>query len=280
MRALTSVKSTIRRRAVSTSSTSVFTPTSLRDLPIVMARCQSGGRCVGGPVAPPGRCPRKGRGGSCTHALPLSRRNRRPSTQELRTFAMPSCPDFRRWTGVSACRCWPTSETGRCIATTAWETEEAMRASAEQVAPVRDQAAQAFGGSAARRSKSGRSRCCTVITAQVEGACARATWVKVPPDQLDGASSFTRRLFCPSSRHSRGSAAPACWSIARRGRAVSSVDFRQPRSDGSQQRSRQRSLRTREDSANSGADELDDGEFELRARPSAGARAGLIGVAG
>src|SRR6202030_2575955 len=61
------------------------------------------------PVAPPGRCPEEERGGSCTRALPPSRRNHRPSTQELRTFATPSCQDFRRSTGVSAFRCWPTS---------------------------------------------------------------------------------------------------------------------------------------------------------------------------
>ena len=37
-------------------------------------------------------------------------------------------------------------ETGRCITTTAWEAEEAMRASAEEVAPVRDRAAESLQG--------------------------------------------------------------------------------------------------------------------------------------
>ena len=37
-------------------------------------------------------------------------------------------------------------ESGRCIATSAWETEEAMRASAELVRPLRDRAAETFGG--------------------------------------------------------------------------------------------------------------------------------------
>jgi hypothetical protein len=39
-------------------------------------------------------------------------------------------------------------ETGRCITTTAWESEDAMRASAEQVAPVRDRAVDILGGTA------------------------------------------------------------------------------------------------------------------------------------
>jgi heme-degrading monooxygenase HmoA len=34
---------------------------------------------------------------------------------------------------------------GRCIATSAWQSEEAMRASAESVRPIRDRAAETFG---------------------------------------------------------------------------------------------------------------------------------------
>src|SRR6201987_5132386 len=37
---------------------------------------------------------------------------------------------------------------GRCIATSSWESEEAMRASAEALQPIRDRAAELFGGGA------------------------------------------------------------------------------------------------------------------------------------
>src|SRR5690606_6312866 len=37
---------------------------------------------------------------------------------------------------------------GRCIATSSWETEEAMHASAERVGPIRERAIALFGGSA------------------------------------------------------------------------------------------------------------------------------------
>ena len=43
-------------------------------------------------------------------------------------------------------------ETGRCIATSAWRTEQAMRASADRVGTIRDDAAEAFGGTAESRS--------------------------------------------------------------------------------------------------------------------------------
>src|ERR1700756_4907714 len=61
---------------------------------------------MSGPVAPPGRRPEQRGGGSCSHALPLLRRNRRPSTRVLRTCPTRSCPHCRPWTGASACRCW------------------------------------------------------------------------------------------------------------------------------------------------------------------------------
>ena len=42
-------------------------------------------------------------------------------------------------------------ETGRCIATTAWESEAALRASAEMVRPLREGAERALGASTSSR---------------------------------------------------------------------------------------------------------------------------------
>src|SRR4029079_12173550 len=81
-------------------------------------------------------------------------------------------------------------ESGECIATSAWETEGAQRASAERAAPLRDRAAEAFGGSV------------TLGVWEIgvlhrdhhsaDGACVRATWIRVPPDQVDRAVDFYR----------------------------------------------------------------------------------------
>ena len=43
-------------------------------------------------------------------------------------------------------------ESGQCIATSAWETEEALRTSTDQAAPLRDQAGKRFGGGRHGRS--------------------------------------------------------------------------------------------------------------------------------
>jgi quinol monooxygenase YgiN len=85
---------------------------------------------------------------------------------------------------------------GRCIATSSWESEEAMRASAESLRPIRDQAAELFGGGAQieqweiaamhREHRAG------------EGACVQATWVKVDPDQLDGGIEFYKATILPA----------------------------------------------------------------------------------
>ena len=86
---------------------------------------------------------------------------------------------------------------GRCIATSAWESDEAMRASDETVTPIRDRAAERFGGTAnveqweiAVLHRDHRAP---------DAAGVRVTWVKVP----------TETMCCPSSRASTGSAARA-----------------------------------------------------------------------
>ncbi len=54
-------------------------------------------------------------------------------------------------------------QSGRCIATSAWQSEEAMRASQEQVRPIRDRAVEVFAGG----PQCGRSLSRTVTTGRV-----------------------------------------------------------------------------------------------------------------
>lgn len=90
----------------------------------------------------------------------------------------------------------------RCIATSSWQSEEAMRASAESVRPIRDRAAEIFGGSAqveeweiAVLHREHRSSA---------GACVRATWVKVAPDQIDRAIDFYKMTILPALEELEG----------------------------------------------------------------------------
>ena len=101
-------------------------------------------------------------------------------------------------------------DSGRCIITTAWETDEAMRASAEKASRLRDRAAEKLGGNVekieeweiAALHRDHRSG---------DGACARATWVKGDPATADPKIELLQDVrLAPSWRTSTVSAAPAC----------------------------------------------------------------------
>jgi quinol monooxygenase YgiN len=113
---------------------------------------------------------------------------------------------------------------GRCIATSSWESEEAMRASTESLRPMRDRAAELFGGGAQieewevaamhREHRAG------------EGACVRATWVKADPDQLDGGIEFYKATLLPALEELEGfcSASLLVGRASGRGVAVATFD--------------------------------------------------------
>ena len=112
---------------------------------------------------------------------------------------------------------------GRCIATSSWESEEAMRASAESVRPMRDRAAELFGGGAQieeweiaamhREHRAG------------EGACVRATWVKVDPDQLDGGIEFYKATLLPALEELQGFCSASLLVDRASGRGVAVATF-------------------------------------------------------
>lgn len=112
---------------------------------------------------------------------------------------------------------------GRCIATSSWESEEAMRASAESLRPIRDRAAELFGGGAQieeweiaamhREHRAG------------EGACVRATWVKVDADQLDGGIEFYKATLLPALEELEGFCSASLLVDRASGRGVAVATF-------------------------------------------------------
>jgi hypothetical protein len=150
-------------------------------------------------------------------------------------------------------------QSGRCIATTAWQTKEAMQASEQRVRPLRDQAAQIFGGTAqveeweiAVLHRDHHSR---------EGACVRATWIQGDPGQVDRAIDVYKMVTLPALENLEGFCSASLMVDRASGRAVSSVVYD---SIDAMQRTREqagtlRAKTTRE----AGAEVLDVGEFEL-----------------
>ncbi|MGH3366196.1 MAG: antibiotic biosynthesis monooxygenase [Nocardioidaceae bacterium] len=105
----------------------------------------------------------------------------------VRDEVLPALQGMPGCTGLSM---MVNRETGHCIATSAWESEDAMRAAEAGVGPIRDRVADVLGGSPqvdeweiAVLHRDHRSR---------EGACVRSTWSRGAPDQIDDAITSFR----------------------------------------------------------------------------------------
>ncbi|MDI3315128.1 MAG: hypothetical protein QJR12_12915 [Mycobacterium sp.] len=177
-------------------------------------------------------------------------------TAHVRDVVMPALQEIDGYVGLSLL---VDRQSGRCIATSSWQTEDAMRASADRVAPIRDRVAQIFGGPAAvdeweiaflhRDHPAG------------DGACVRATWLKIRPDQFVQAVEFYKTSVLPAIEELEGFCSASLMVDRASGRAVSSSTFD---SLEAMERNgeRARSLRTAL-LRDLGADQLDVGEFEL-----------------
>ncbi|RDH75139.1 hypothetical protein DVS77_28635 [Mycolicibacterium moriokaense] len=151
-------------------------------------------------------------------------------------------------------------ESGQCIATSAWENEDALRVSTERALPLREQAGVRFGGGDVTVDE---WEICAMHREHrsTEGACVRATWIKMPRDQVDRAIEFYRSDVLPSLEHLEGFCSASFMLNRSTGRAVSSATFdSRDAMDRNQENARElRNARTRE----LGADILDVGEFDL-----------------
>jgi hypothetical protein len=183
----------------------------------------------------------------------------------VRYKAMPALQALDGCVGVSLL---VDRQSGRCIATSAWETKEAMRASKERVRPVRDRVPEAFGRSAtiekweiAVLHRDHRTQ---------QGACVLATWVRVPhqsgsamgcPVRVDEGIEFYKSSFLPALEDLEGFCSASLLIDRSSGRAVSSAAFdsRESMERNRVQATKLKRARVRE----AGATELDECEFEL-----------------
>ena len=133
------------------------------------------------------------------------------------------------------------------------------RERASPVRPVRDRAAAIFGGSAQveeweiavlhRDHRSG------------EGACVRATWVKVDPDQIDRGIDFYKATILPALEELEGFCSASLLVDRASGRAVASATYN---SVETMERNRDQLDRLRATgSPDAGAQVLDERDFEL-----------------
>ena len=209
-------------------------------------------------MAPPGRCPNTVRGW-IVHARTTTIQAQPSCIDDgiacVRDEVMPALQAMDGFVGLSLL---VDRESGRCIAASAWETEEAERASAEQIGPLRDRAADVFGGTAT--AEAWEIGVMHRDHQSSNGACARVTWIKVPPDQAKRAMDIYKSDVLPSLEDLEGFCS-ASFLMNRSGRAVSTATFdsREAMERNREQARELRNTRSRE----MGADVLDVGEFEL-----------------
>lgn len=118
----------------------------------------------------------------------------------IRDEVMPSLLQMEGCMGLSML---VDRSSGRCIATSSWRTEEAMRASAESVRSMRDHAAELLGGNRAQVDeweigvlhRDHRSR---------EGACARCTWARIESGGTDRLVDVFKRVTLPEAEQLEG----------------------------------------------------------------------------
>lgn len=150
-------------------------------------------------------------------------------------------------------------ESGRCIATSAWDSQDAMRATEDAVRPIRDHATAVFGGQAsvdewqiAAVHRDHRAR---------EGAWVRTTWLQVRPDRFSQALDFYTSSVLPAIEDLDGFCSASVMAQPASRRAVISATY-----DSGEvmdrNRDAARSLRTTR-LRDLGAEQTDIGEFEL-----------------
>jgi quinol monooxygenase YgiN len=149
--------------------------------------------------------------------------------------------------------------TGRCIATSAWQSKEAMDASAERVRPLRERAAEMLGG----RPQVDEWEIAVMHRdhTSAPGACVRATWVRMAPDQVDRGIDVYRMGVLPATQEFEGFCSASLLVDRREGYAVSSVTFD---SREAMDRSRAQGEELRERGAReAGVEIMEVAEFEL-----------------
>ena len=115
-------------------------------------------------------------------------------------------------------------ESGRCIATSSWESEEAMRNSEDQVRALRDGAERALGAS----SSTVEMWEVAVVHrdhAMPEGACARVTWLSGLGDNAERATDVFRMAVLPKVQELDGFCSASLLISRETGRAVGTVAF-------------------------------------------------------
>ncbi|MFJ3403772.1 hypothetical protein [Promicromonospora sp. NPDC090134] len=116
-------------------------------------------------------------------------------------------------------------ESGRCVATTAWQSHDAMMASADGVLPLRERAVQALGSTGGGDVHEWESAVVHRDHATPDGACARLTWLSGGQDMVDRCIDLYRLVILPQLQEMDGFCSASLMVDREAGRAVGTTAF-------------------------------------------------------
>jgi hypothetical protein len=149
--------------------------------------------------------------------------------------------------------------TGRCIATSSWDNERTMRASADEVRPLREDFIATFGGTSPMVDEWEIALMHRKIESP-DGACARVTWLEGDPTAIDNSVDSFRSVL-PVAEALPGFCSTGLMVNREEGRAVGTTVY--DSADAvAQTRGQASTLRTRV-AQESGTEVLEVEEFEL-----------------
>ncbi|MGY1621009.1 antibiotic biosynthesis monooxygenase family protein [Geodermatophilus sp. SYSU D00965] len=178
------------------------------------------------------------------------------ATAYLRDEVMPAVQEMDGFVGISLLT---DRDTGRCIVTTAWQTEEAMRATMDRVGPLRDRAAQILGGQP--EVHGWEIAVLHRVREAPAGARVRVTWPRIEPARVDELLETYRMGVLPRLEDMEGFCSASMLLDRREGLGAGAVTFADR---AALDRSRDPAAAIRERTAREmGVEFLDVAEFEL-----------------
>ncbi len=137
----------------------------------------------------------------------------------LHNAVMPNMPEIDGWVGMSL---MVDRATGRCIATTAWESEDAMHDSRMPVRSLRDGLAEALNGQVENIEE---WEVAVMHRDHLAGAsaCTRCTWIQVDPAAVDLAIHTFKSSLLPQFEKIEGFRSASLFVDRETGRGVGST---------------------------------------------------------
>lgn len=132
-------------------------------------------------------------------------------------------PALQRMDGCIGLSMLVDRDTCRCIVTSSWDSQDQMRAAAEQVSPIRDRAVEILGGTAL--VEEWEIQVMHRNHPSTDGACARVTWLRMDPTTIDRAVDVYKMASLPAMEELEGFCSASLLVDRESGRAVSTATY-------------------------------------------------------